>query len=195
MLKSLIVAMASNRVIGNKGEIPWKIPGEQKMFKDITMGHAMIMGRKTYESIGRALPGRTNIIVTRQPDYTAPDCIVAPDLKRALQSCPSDESEAFIIGGSQIFQETVSSADRIYQTVLPREVPGDTYFPEFSKSDFEVIKSDFIEAVVPYHFYIYERKRNNRRVESLVFKRDSGDIPKTYNLQAPDKRAVLARRR
>ena len=195
MLKSLIVAMASNRVIGHKGEIPWKIPGEQKMFKDITMGHAMIMGRKTYESIGRALPGRTSIIVTRQTDYTAPDCIVAPDLKRALQSCPSDESEAFIIGGSQIFQETISSADRIYQTVLPREVPGDTYFPEFSESDFKVVKYDFIDAVVPYHFYIYERKRNNRRVESLAFKRDSGVIPLRYNLQALDKRAAAIRRR
>jgi dihydrofolate reductase len=157
MLKSLIVAMASNSVIGDKGEIPWHIPGEQKMFKEITMGHAMIMGRKTYEDIGRALPGRTSIVTTRQNDYAAPDCIVVHDLESALQSCPSDESEAFIIGGGQIFQETISTADRIYLTVLPREVPGDTYFPEFSGSDFEVIKSNFIDAVVPYHFYIYER--------------------------------------
>ena len=157
MLISQIVAMASNRVIGAKGEIPWKIPGEQKMFKNITMGHAMIMGRKTYESIGRALPGRTSIVITRQPDYTAPGCIVVPDLKRALESCPSDESEAFIIGGDQIFQETMSSADRIYLTVLPRVVPGDTYFPEFSESDFKVIKSELIDGIVPYYFYIYER--------------------------------------
>jgi len=157
MLISQIVAMASNRVIGDRGEIPWKIPGEQKMFKEITMGHTMIMGRKTYEAIGRALPGRTNIVVTRQTDYTAPDCIVVNDLQSALQSCPADESEAFIIGGGQIYQETMSSADRVYLTLLPREVPGDTYFPEFSESDFEVIKSDFIDAVVPYHFYIYER--------------------------------------
>ena len=83
MLISQIVAMASNRVIGYKGEIPWKIPGEQKMFKDITMGHAMIMGRKTYESIGRALPGRTSIVITRQSDYMARGCIVVPDLKSA----------------------------------------------------------------------------------------------------------------
>jgi len=157
MLKSLIVAMASNRVIGNKGEIPWHIPGEQKMFKEITMGHSMIMGRKTYEDIGRALPGRTSIVTTRQPDYAAPDCIVVNDLQSALQSCPSGESEAFIIGGGQIFQETIASADRIYLTVLPREVPGDTYFPEFPASDFEIVKSDFIDAVVPYHFYLYER--------------------------------------
>ena len=157
MLISQIVAMASNRVIGDKGEIPWKIPGEQKMFKDITMGHAMIMGRKTYESIGRALPGRTSIVITRQSDYMARGCIVVPDLKSALMSCPPDENEAFIIGGDQIFQETMSSTDRIYLTVLPRAVPGDTYFPEFPKSDFKVIKSEFINTVVPYYFYIYER--------------------------------------
>ena len=159
MLKSLIVAMASNSVIGDKGEIPWHIPGEQKMFKDITMGHAMIMGRKTYEDIGRALPGRTSIVTTRQTDYAAPDCIVVNDLESALKSCPADESEAFIIGGGQIFNATIATADRIYLTVLPREVPGDTYFPEFSESDFIMIKSEFIDAVVPYHFYIYERKQ------------------------------------
>ena len=161
MLRSLIVAMASNSVIGDKGEIPWHIPGEQKMFKDITMGHAMIMGRKTYEDIGRALPGRTSIVTTRQNDYAAPDCIVVNDLESALKSCPADESEAFIIGGGQIFNETIATADRIYLTVLPREVPGDTYFPEFSESDFKVIKSEFIDAVVPYHFYIYERIQPN----------------------------------
>ncbi len=158
---SQIVAMASNRVIGDKGKIPWKIPGEQKMFKEITMGHTMIMGRKTYEAIGRALPGRTNIVVTRQKDYRAPDCLVVHDLDSALESCPSEENEAFIIGGGQIYDETMSTTDRVYLTVLPKEVPGDTYFPEFSESDFNVIKSDFIDAVVPYHFYIYERKNGN----------------------------------
>jgi dihydrofolate reductase len=161
MLISHIVAMASNRVIGNRGEIPWKIPGEQKMFKEITMGHTMVMGRKTFEAIGRALPGRTNIVVTRQADYQAQDCKVVHDLKSALESCPPDEDEVFIIGGGQIYEESISIADRIYLTLLPREVSGDTYFPEFSESDFEIIKSDFIDAVEPYHFYIYERVRSS----------------------------------
>jgi dihydrofolate reductase len=161
MLISQIVAMSSNRVIGDKGKIPWKIPGEQKMFKEITMGHSMIMGRKTYEAIGRALPGRTSIVVTRQKDYKAPDCIVVHDLDSALESCPTGENEAFIIGGGQIYDETMSSTDRVYLTVLPKAVPGDTYFPEFPKSDFDVIKSDYIDSVVPYHFYIYERKNGN----------------------------------
>jgi dihydrofolate reductase len=161
MLISHIVAMASNRVIGNRGEIPWKIPGEQKMFKEITMGHTMVMGRKTYEAIGRPLPGRTNIVVTRQADYQAPGCKVVHDIKIALESCPPDESEAFIIGGGQIYDETISIADRIYLTVLPREVSGDTYFAEFSESDYEIIKSEFIDAVEPYHFYIYEKVKRS----------------------------------
>lgn len=159
MLISLIVAMAKNRVIGNKGEIPWKIPGEQKMFKEITMGHTMIMGRKTFEAIGKALPGRTNIVVTRQADYPAPDCMVFNDLKSAIESCPPDESELFVIGGGQIYANTIGMADRIYLTVLPKEVPGDTFFPEFSESEFKIIKSEFIDGVVPYHFYIYEKSK------------------------------------
>jgi dihydrofolate reductase len=157
MLISHIVAMASNRVIGNRGEIPWKIPGEQKMFKEITMGHTMIMGRKTYEAIGCALPGRTSIVVTRQADYQAPGCKVVNDLKSALAACSPDEGEVFIIGGGQIYENTISIADRIYLTVLPKEVSGDTFFPEFSESDFEIKKSNFIDAAEPYHFYIYDK--------------------------------------
>ena len=157
MLISLIVAMASNRVIGDRGDIPWKIPGEQKMFKEITLGHVVIMGRKTYESLDGPLPGRTNIVVTRQSDYQAPGCIVAHDFARALQSCPAGESEAFIIGGGQLYHETISVADRIYLTVIPRDISGDTKFPEIPETDFEVKESRFIDAVVPYHFYLYER--------------------------------------
>ena len=168
MLKSLIVAMASNSVIGHNGGIPWKIPGEQKMFKEITMGHSLIMGRITHETIGRALPGRTNIVITRQADYEAPDCIVVNDFISALQACDPDESEAFIIGGGQIFRDTISFADRIYLSVLPKEVHGDTYFPSFSESDFEVTKSDYIDAVVPYYFYIYERIHGSKRASVSI---------------------------
>jgi dihydrofolate reductase len=163
MLTSLIVAMASNRVIGNKGGIPWKIPGEQKMFKRITMGHTMIMGRKTYESIGRPLPGRSNIVVTRQLNYLAPGCTVVHDLDSAFQACDPDESEAFIIGGAHLYRETIAAADRIYLTLIPREIRGDTYFPEFSEADFEIVESGYIDGVEPYHFYIYERVARRRR--------------------------------
>ncbi len=158
MLISLIVAMASNRVIGHQGDIPWKIPGEQKMFKEITLGHVVIMGRKTYESLaGPPLPGRTNIVVTRQTDFQATGCIIAPDLDGAIKSCPTDESEAFIIGGGQLYHEALSLTDRIYLTVIPREIPGDTFFPEIPEADFEITKSEFFDGVEPYHFYIYER--------------------------------------
>jgi dihydrofolate reductase len=160
MLISLIVAMASNRVIGHQGDIPWKIPGEQKMFKEITLGHVVVMGRKTYESLGRPLPGRTNIVVTRQTDYQAPDCIIAPDLDGAIKSIPTDESEAFIIGGGQLYHEALSMTGRIYLTVIPREIPGDTYFPKIPEDDFEITKSEFIDGVEPYHFYIYERVKS-----------------------------------
>ena len=157
MIISAIVAMASNRVIGNQGDIPWKIPGEQKMFKEITLGHAIIMGRKTYESIGRPLPGRTNIVITRQADYQASGCIVAHDLDSALQSCPHQETEAFICGGGQLYQASWPVTDRIYLTVLLREVAGDTYFPEISENEFKVTTSEHIEGVEPYDFYIYDR--------------------------------------
>ena len=160
MLISLIVAMASNRVIGHQGDIPWQIPGEQKMFKEITLGHVVIMGRKTFESLASPLPGRTNVVVTRQTDYQAPGCLVVQDLDSAIKSCPADENEAFIIGGGQLYHETISAADRIYLTVLPREIPGDTYFPEIPEADFEIKKSEFIDGPEPYHFYVYQRVKS-----------------------------------
>ncbi|MBW2705405.1 MAG: dihydrofolate reductase [Deltaproteobacteria bacterium] len=160
MLISSIVAMASNRVIGNRGDIPWMIPGEQKMFKKITLGHTVIMGRKTYESIGRPLPGRTNIVITRQSDYQATGCIVAHDLDSAFQACPPQEDEAFICGGGQLYQASLPVTDRIYLTVLPREVAGDTYFPEVSENEFKMTKSEYIDGVEPYNFFIYERIRD-----------------------------------
>jgi dihydrofolate reductase len=157
MLISLIAAMASNRVIGQKGDIPWKIPGEQKMFKEITMGHTVIMGRKTYESLGHSLPGRTNIVITRQTDYQASGCIIAHDLDGALASCSAEEDEVFICGGGQLYHLSLFMADKIYLTVLPREIAGDTYFPEISEDEFEITKSQRIEGAEPYSFYIYER--------------------------------------
>jgi dihydrofolate reductase len=156
---SLIAAMAENRVIGKQGQIPWEIPGEQKRFKKITLGHAVIMGRKTYESLGRPLPDRTNIIVTRQTDFRADGCIVAHDLPSAIQCCPVDEDEAFVCGGGQLYHEALPLADRIYLTVIPRDMHGDTYFPDIPLTEFRVKQSESIkvEGVEPYNFFIYER--------------------------------------
>ena len=127
---SLIVAMAKNRVIGANQTIPWHLPGELKMFKTITMGHHIIMGRNTWESIGRLLPGRTTVIVSRQPDYRVGGAIMVSSLDAALAACRNDD-EIFVIGGAQLYAVALPRADRIYLTEVDAEVAGDTYMPEF----------------------------------------------------------------
>ncbi len=127
---SLIVAMAKNRVIGANNAVPWHLPGELKMFKSITMGHHIIMGRKTWESIGRLLPGRTTIVVTRQRDYAVPGAKIADSLESALAACQGDD-EIFVIGGAQLFAAALPRADRIYLTVVDAEVGGDIHLPDF----------------------------------------------------------------
>ena len=154
---SMIVAMAVNQVIGREGGIPWKIPGEQKLFKKITLGHCVIMGRKTFESINRPLPQRTNIVITRQAAYAAPGCEVVGSLQAALEACPVDESEAFICGGGQLYREAMPIATRFYLSVLPRVVEGDTYFPEIPANTFALTAAETIVGPQPYHFFIYDR--------------------------------------
>jgi dihydrofolate reductase len=155
---SLIVAMAENRVIGRGGSIPWKIPGEQKMFRRITLGHTLIMGRKTYEDIGRPLPERLNIVVSRRPDYQPPGCLRADSLENALALCPTGETEAFIIGGGELFRESIGLADRIYLTVVPVSVPGDTLFPEIPGA-FAISATEHVAGPSAYVLHIYDRVR------------------------------------
>jgi dihydrofolate reductase len=153
---SLIVAMSQNRVIGRGGSIPWKIPGEQKLFKRITLGHSLIMGRKTHEDIGRPLPERLNIVVSRRKDYGATGCLVADSLAAALDLCPAGETEAFVIGGGQLYREALPLADRIYLTLIPAAVPGDTFFPEFS-GEFALTACEPFSGPQPYALHIYDR--------------------------------------
>lgn len=126
---SVIVAMAKNRVIGADGKIPWHLPNELQLFKRVTMGHHIIMGRKTFDSIGRLLPGRTTVIVTRQPDYSVPGAKVAHSLDEALGQCAGD-AEAFVIGGGELYRAALPRADRVYLTVVDAEPEGDTRMPE-----------------------------------------------------------------
>jgi dihydrofolate reductase len=154
---ALIAAMAEHRVIGRGGVIPWKIPGEQKLFKRITLGHAVIMGRRTYESIRRPLPGRTNIVVSRRPDFRPEGCLAAPGLAAALALCPTGEEEVFIIGGGQLYREAMPIADRIYLTVLPLTVDGDAFFPEIPAEAFAITSAERIPGPPPYDFLIYDR--------------------------------------
>ena len=127
---SLVVAMARNRVIGANGSIPWHLPRELQMFKAITMGHHMVMGRNTWESIGRLLPGRTTVVVTRQPGYRIDGAIVAASFEAALAACAGD-AEIFVIGGAQLYAAALPRADRIFLTEIDAEIAGDTYMPEF----------------------------------------------------------------
>ena len=134
---SMIVAMAKNRVIGAKGKIPWHLPNELQLFKQVTMGHHIIMGRKTHESIGRLLPGRTTVIVTRQPDYAVPGARIAHTLEQAVALCAGD-SEIFIIGGGELYRAAMPMADRLYLTVVDAEPDGDTQMPALNPADWQL---------------------------------------------------------
>jgi dihydrofolate reductase len=137
---SLIVAMARNRVIGANNSIPWHVPGEQKLFKQITMGHHIVMGRKTWESIGRLLPGRTTVIVTRQRDFAVPGAIVAHSLHDAINAAARDD-EIFVIGGAELFRAALPLADRIHLSLIDAEPEGDVLMPVLELREWKEIES------------------------------------------------------
>lgn len=132
---SLIVAMAANRAIGLHNKMPWHLSADLKKFKAITMGSPIVMGRKTYESIGRPLPGRSNIIISRNLDYQQADCLVFNDIKTAIEASSKDAEEIFIIGGAELYKATLPHADNLYLTLINQDFDGDTFFPEI---DFKV---------------------------------------------------------
>jgi len=138
---SIIAAMAENRVIGRKGTIPWNIPADRRRFRELTMGHPLIMGRKTFESIGRPLPGRANIVLSRQRDFRAKGCIVAASLDDALLAC-ADAEQIFICGGVELYREALPLADYIYLTVVHMECEGDAFFPPIPGEFVEVERVD-----------------------------------------------------
>ena len=124
----IIVAMSKNRVIGDSNKLIWNLPADLKRFKEITTGHPIIMGRKTYESIGRPLPNRRNIIITRDESYSV-DCEVVNSIEEALLLCGDD---CFIIGGGEIYRQSIDIADKIYLTLVDEEFEGDTHFPKIT---------------------------------------------------------------
>ncbi len=134
MKLSLIAAMADNRVIGIENRLPWNLPADMKWFRQHTLGKPVIMGRKTFESIGKALPQRTNIIVSRDKTFSAPDCLVVGDLATALEAV-KDAEETMVIGGASFYQQTLPLADRLYLTLIHADIEGDAWFPQidFSK--------------------------------------------------------------
>lgn len=135
MIISIIAAMAENRVIGRYGSIPWDIPEDRRRFRELTMGHPVIMGRRTFEAIGHPLPGRKNIVLTRQPAFRAKGCLVVNSLLSALRACGGDE-EVFICGGGELYREALPLAERVYLTVVHGEFQGDVVFPELPAGEF-----------------------------------------------------------
>lgn len=158
---SLIWAMARNGVIGSNNTLPWRLPADLRYFRQITIGHPIIMGRKNHEDIGKPLPGRTNIVVTRQLAYTAPGCIVVYTVEQALDAA-GVENEIFVIGGAEIYRQTLSNASKLYITEIDADIEGDTYFPEFDRTQWQEISrerhaSDALN-LYPYSFVVLERR-------------------------------------
>jgi len=139
---SCIVAAANNNVIGKDNEIPWYLPADLKYFKKVTTGHHIIMGRNCFESIGRALPNRTNVIITRDMFYTVSDCLISHSVGEALSIAENNgETEAFIIGGGQIYEQTIELWDKLYLTEVNLETDGDVFFPTIDLSQWKLTKN------------------------------------------------------
>ena len=162
MIRSLVVAMARNRVIGRDNRLPWRLPADLAYFKQVTLGHPVVMGRRTYESIGKALPGRKNIVVSRNRGFAAPGCTVVGSLDEAWKAA-GDAAEGSIIGGTSLFAEALPIADRIHLTEVEADVPGDTFFPEFDRgqwSEREVARHAADDRHAhPFRIVVLDRKR------------------------------------
>lgn len=163
MIVSMIVAMDENRGIGKDNRIPWHLPTDLKRFKRLTMGHHIIMGRKTYQSIGKLLPGRKTILLTRNPNVQVQDCIVAHSIEEALSiAANSGEVEVFIIGGGEIYRQSIPFVDRIYLTLVHASFEVDTYFPVLNPDQWEELESVYYPAKEPdshsYTFKLLARK-------------------------------------
>ena len=144
MTISLIAAMGRNMVIGNENKLIWHVPEDMKRFRGITRNKPVIMGRKTFESIGRPLPNRTSIIITRDKNYRADGCIVVHSVKESLNAAKGPE--IMVIGGAQIYNEFMPIADRMYLTIIDEEFEGDAKFPDFDKSEWKEIHRENMES-------------------------------------------------
>jgi dihydrofolate reductase len=154
----LVVAIASNGVIGKNGKLPWHMPEDLKHFKKVTLGHPIVMGRRTWESLPGALPGRENIVVSRRPGFEAPGANVASSLEAAIALCVG-ESVACVIGGTELFKAALPIADGLVVTHIHKDYDGDTYFPEWDRHAWKVTQKESHTSKdgVPYDFVLYER--------------------------------------
>ena len=158
MIISLIAAVGKNNVIGTDNKLPWKLSADLKRFKAITSGKPVVMGRKTFESIGKPLPNRANIIITRDKNYKADGCVVVHSAEEALNAAKGN-AEIMIIGGEQIFKEFLPIANKLYLTIIDKDFEGDSYFPEYDKSEWkEVSREEHEGEGLKYAFADLERK-------------------------------------
>lgn len=171
MKVSMIVAVAENGVIGNNNQLPWYLPEDLKYFKRVTMGKPIVMGRKTFESIGKPLPGRTNIIVTRNKNYSAEGIKVVTSIKEAIAlandiAVLDGANELMVIGGAQLYADILDEVDRLYFTEVHAEVEGDAFFPNLDQSKWEEVAREKYLAEGPnsydYSFVVLDRRKNNQ---------------------------------
>jgi dihydrofolate reductase len=161
MILSLIAAVAANGVIGSGGKLPWHLPADLRRFQALTLGHPVIMGRRTWESIGKPLPGRRNFVVSRRADFRAEGAEVAPSLDEAIARCPEAE-EAFVIGGASLYRDALPRADRLYLTRVHADLPGDVVFPEWDAAAWRLLTEEDHAADAThahaFSFRVYERR-------------------------------------
>lgn len=177
---ALVAALDEHRVIGRGGRLPWHLPADLRHFKEVTVGHPVIMGRKTYESIGKPLPGRLNIVLTRQRDYEASGCVVVSGLDEAIEEVDSANAQrAMVIGGSGVFRQALPRADVMYLTIVHGHYDGDTYFPEFASEQWEVVerKSRAADEENEADMTFVELRRSIKKPRSVAGGDEPGPLP------------------
>ena len=163
MTVHIVAARSKNNVIGKGLSIPWRAKGEQKLFRQITTGGTLIMGRITFDSIGRPLPDRKTIIVTRNEQYKQDSCLIAKDLDQAMQLAASLNNPIYIAGGGQIFEQSLPITDIVHLTTIDTTVEGDVFFPAFPNPAFELIEERTYEANINYVYRKYQRIQNSQQ--------------------------------
>jgi len=170
---SLIVAISENKVIGHEGGLPWHLSADLRRFKRLTMGHHLVMGRKTFESIGRLLPGRTTVVLTRNADYRIEGAVIASDFGSAIANVAGDD-ELFVVGGQEIYRLALPHVDRMYLTAVHATVEGDTHFPDIGWDDWDLIEDERFAADekndYDYSFRVLERVREKTCGQEHVWK-------------------------
>ena len=156
---SIIVAISKNYCIGNGGRIPWKIPGDQRRFKELTTGNTVIMGRRTFAEIGRPLPKRKTVLVSNTYSWNDENCVTVGTFEEALRVSDPLKNEVFVAGGAGIYREALQYADRLFITHIDLEVDGDVFFPRFDDLGFEEVAREHFDGEIPYDYVTYERRK------------------------------------